>query len=70
LAASFGFDLCGGGSVVVDTYLRRGTVLDVSRLFNERHQREIHSQLQHRGAGAVGAAGLDLLYDLCRLEEV
>jgi hypothetical protein len=70
LAASFGFDLCGSGNRAVGKYLCRSAVLDVSRLVDERHQLEIRSQLQYRRAGAVGAAGLDLLYDLYRVEEV
>jgi hypothetical protein len=45
-------------------------MFDVSRQFDERHQREIHTQLQYRCAGVVGAAGVDLLYDLHRVEEV
>jgi len=70
LAASFGFDLCGSGNRAVGKYLCRGTVLDVPRLVDQRHQLQIRSQLQYRSAGAVSAAGFDLLYDLCRVEEV
>ena len=45
-------------------------MLDVSRVIDERHKLEIRSQLQYRRAGAVSAAGFDLLYDLCRVETI
>ena len=70
LAASFGFDLRRSGNRAARKYLCRSTVFDVSRLVDERHQLEIRSQLQCRRAGAVGTAGFDLLYDLCRVEKV
>jgi hypothetical protein len=70
LAASFGFDFRSGGDRFVGTHLCRGTVLDVSRQFDQCHQLEVYSQLQYRSAGAFDTAGLDLLYDLCRVEEV
>ncbi len=44
-------------------------MLDVPSSFDERHQQPFHSQLQYRRAGAVDTAGLDLLYDLYRVED-
>jgi hypothetical protein len=45
-------------------------VLDVSLGFDERDQLEIYPQLQHRRARVVGAAGRDLLFDLCCIAKV
>ena len=45
-------------------------MFDVSGVADQRHQLTVHSQLQYRCAGALDSAGLDLLFDLYRVEEV
>jgi len=45
-------------------------VFDVPRFVDQRYQLEVYTQLQYRGAGAFGAPGCDLLFDLCCIKTV
>ena len=45
-------------------------MFDVPGVIDQRDELEIHTQLQYRRAGAFGAAGFDLLFDLYCVAEI